>query len=578
MADVTLKPLPPAEAIAFFRSKGLVESFAWQDVSAEEHAVAWTVAKAMRRDVLQDIREAVDRALAEGRTFEQFKAELQPLLEAKGWWGRKTMTDPLTGLEREVQLGSARRLKTIFDVNLRQAYGAGRWERAQASKKAFPFLRYVAVGGKAGDGRTRLQHREWHGTILPMDDPWWETHYGPCDFGCRCTAQQVSARMMARNGWSETTDPVKFPPVPWVNPRTGETTIVEGGIGPGFNYNPGKARLDGVTPAPVPAITRLAEVAAGGQPEITPRPIGLTPLRASWRSARDDFYRQFDLEPGERKIFTDMGGHPFPVGPRLFPTRRGPESAVKPERAKGLGLAGVAIRDPDEIRWVWGGAAKPALMRRYIRRAATDEGLVDVVVDTLVGGGASSWSYRTSLEGAMDLSAARAGTLAWRRLPPDLAEAIAVYTNPAYEAINSHLRLGGGLSGRHRETINGLDIILQGRRLTQDVELWRGASLSEILALSGDSLRVGDIIQDPGFMSTSTSLAIARRFREKHGDGIILRILGRRGAPALDISRISAAGEYEQETLFARGARLKVLSFDEGTGILTLETVVDKAP
>ena len=47
----------------------------------------------MRRDVLQDIREAIDRALAEGRTFDQFREELTPLLKEKGWWGKAQMTD-----------------------------------------------------------------------------------------------------------------------------------------------------------------------------------------------------------------------------------------------------------------------------------------------------------------------------------------------------------------------------------------------------------------------------------------------------------------------------------------------------
>ena len=46
--QLSLKPLPPKEAIAYFRKKGLKKSFAWQDVWQEEHAKAFTVAKAMR--------------------------------------------------------------------------------------------------------------------------------------------------------------------------------------------------------------------------------------------------------------------------------------------------------------------------------------------------------------------------------------------------------------------------------------------------------------------------------------------------------------------------------------------------
>src|SRR3546814_270264 len=125
---------------------------------------------------LQDIRAALDDAMANGTTFERFSKDLRPTLEAKGWWGRKNMLDPLDGKIKSVQLGSPRRLGIIFDTNMRSAYAAGRWERIARTKDALPYLRYVAVGGKQGDGRTRPQHRAWHGTILPVEHVWWETH------------------------------------------------------------------------------------------------------------------------------------------------------------------------------------------------------------------------------------------------------------------------------------------------------------------------------------------------------------------------------------------------------------------
>jgi uncharacterized protein with gpF-like domain len=102
-------PLPivePKEALQFFRQKGLTPSFAWQDVWQEEHVRSFTVAKAMSRDVLEDIRGEVDKAIANGTTLEDFRRDLRPMLERKGWWGRKAMTDPQTGERKIVQLGS----------------------------------------------------------------------------------------------------------------------------------------------------------------------------------------------------------------------------------------------------------------------------------------------------------------------------------------------------------------------------------------------------------------------------------------------------------------------------------------
>jgi hypothetical protein len=140
MATPTWDALDPEDAIAYFRAKGLALGLDWRDVWGEEHAVAFTAAKAMSLDLLAEIRAAVDAALAEGQTLEQFREALAPLLIARGWWGRREVIDPLTGEVREAQLGSARRLQTIFDTNLRTAYAAGHWAEIQRTKADAPWL------------------------------------------------------------------------------------------------------------------------------------------------------------------------------------------------------------------------------------------------------------------------------------------------------------------------------------------------------------------------------------------------------------------------------------------------------
>ena len=180
--------VPPAEAIEHFRSKGFHVGFDWRDTAAAEHLRSFTVAKAMRLDILEDIRGAVDEALAEGTTLRQFQGRLEPLLQEKGWWGRARVLDPLTGKMRTVQLGSLRRLEIIFDTNLRMAQAKGRWERIERVADERPWLRYLAVR----DESTRPDHQDWHGTILRWDDPWWNTHAPPNGCRCRCLVQQLS--------------------------------------------------------------------------------------------------------------------------------------------------------------------------------------------------------------------------------------------------------------------------------------------------------------------------------------------------------------------------------------------------
>lgn len=254
---------PPKEALDYFDAKKLKPSFSHLDVWREEHAANFTVAKATQLDVLTGIHAAARKALAEGRTFRDFAKDLKPELERQGWWGKQEVVDPLTGRKRLAQLGSPRRLKTIYETNMRTARAAGQWERIQRTKLALPFLIY-----ELGPSREhRPEHAAWAGRMLPVDDPLWKTHYPPNGYGCKCRVRQVSKSEAARleksgvsaqiqevdaesglptGRFTDRTIPVRTtaPEVrtrQWTNRRTGEVSLVPVGIDPGFDYNFGEA-------------------------------------------------------------------------------------------------------------------------------------------------------------------------------------------------------------------------------------------------------------------------------------------------------------------------------------------------
>lgn len=260
----------PKEAVDYIGNKGWKVGFDYRDVWREEHAAAFTVAKAMNLDVLEAIRGEVERAIQEGRTFADFQKDLQPALERLGWWGKKSMVDPVTGETRTVRLGSPRRLKTIYDTNLRTARAAGQWQRIERTKKLRPYLLWVL-----GPSREhRPEHVAWNGTLLPVDDPWWDAHNPPCGWGCKCRIRQVGkseADRMKRDGVEDSTAPPEMNPatglptghwtsrkIPvktaapevrlkdWVNKRTGKVERVPEGVDPGWDVNPGKQRLHSV--------------------------------------------------------------------------------------------------------------------------------------------------------------------------------------------------------------------------------------------------------------------------------------------------------------------------------------------
>lgn len=243
--------LPPEEAIAWFRSKGYAISWNWQETLQEANSRAFTVAKVTDLDLLKTIRQALDQALAEGKTERWFIDTLTPVLQKAGWWGAFE-TDTADGGTRKVQLGSPRRLRLIYRQNLQSAYMAGRWQEQARLRESRPYLQYVAVL----DSRTRPTHRALNGRVFRFDDPIWQTHYPPNGWGCRCRVRQLSEFALKRRGLKvESSDGLLSTKRVFAGEdyETGEKTYVEvtgvkmPGQGdpfftdPGFSFNAGPA-------------------------------------------------------------------------------------------------------------------------------------------------------------------------------------------------------------------------------------------------------------------------------------------------------------------------------------------------
>lgn len=235
--------IEPKDAIAAFEQrKLLLPSFRWQDVWQEEHQRGFAVAGVMREDVLKIFRDGLDAKFATGGSLHEFKKAIKPALAAKGFWGDVEVTDPQTG-ETRVTRFDDRRLALIYDVNVRQSYAAGQWKAFQLSKKQQPFIIYRTME----DAFVRPEHAAWDGVLLPIDHPFWQTHWPPCGWRCRCNVTAVSQRIIDRMRDQGRVLKTEAPPeefVPYVNPYTGEVKAVPKGVDPGFGNNPG---VDNVT-------------------------------------------------------------------------------------------------------------------------------------------------------------------------------------------------------------------------------------------------------------------------------------------------------------------------------------------
>lgn len=87
------------------------------------------------------------------------------------------------------------RLDNIFRTNIQAAYGRGRWYQQQQTKSSRPYLMYDAIN----DNRTRPTHKALDVTVRHIDDPFWDTHWAPLGYRCRCvirslTEEQAKAR------------------------------------------------------------------------------------------------------------------------------------------------------------------------------------------------------------------------------------------------------------------------------------------------------------------------------------------------------------------------------------------------
>ncbi len=411
-----LRALPPEQAIDFFRKKGYQETFDHREMMGEVHAYSFTVAKATKQDVLQDIRAAMDDAIANGETLADFQKKLTPILQEKGWWGRKNMIDPQTGKEKEVQLGSPRRLKTIFETNMRTSYAAGRWEGIQRTKKAFPYLRYVAVM----DGATRPEHRAWHNTVLPVDHPFWDEHYPPNGWGCRCWVQQLTEDDVKRLGLSVSVHSPVGMPRRYFNSRTGETMTVPQGITPGFNYNAGRARMKALTPPPLDAplgVPYQGPAAKVPMPRMRPAATNMIlPDGLSDPEYVNRFLKEFDAEIGKSKIFTDVAGENLVISDSLFKNAQGNWKVQKSNRHKYLLLLAAALKKPDEIWEYWEmlSDGRKVLRRRYLTRLQVGDDKQQALVAFETG--KDGWAGVTTFQTKKGyLQKQRQGSMVYRR-------------------------------------------------------------------------------------------------------------------------------------------------------------------
>jgi SPP1 gp7 family putative phage head morphogenesis protein len=200
-------PLTFQEALDYAKSRAVVlpEEYYGQLVGVQRQQ-ATTVAGLATLEQIKFIIDLVSAALKDGMTFAQFQ-------------------ELVAGGEQEIGLPK-HRLDNIFRTNLQTSYNRGRWEQQQRVAGSRPWLMYDAIN----DSRTRPNHTAMDNTILHRDDPWWNTHYPPCGYRCRCTVISLTEKQAQARGVSAS-GPDVDPDEGWdFNPGTSYGEGVKGAL------------------------------------------------------------------------------------------------------------------------------------------------------------------------------------------------------------------------------------------------------------------------------------------------------------------------------------------------------------
>lgn len=215
--------LPFAEQIQFFQGKAglLLPTEHWDDITAAAHDRAFMVAGAAKADLLADMHGAVEKAIAEGKSLDWFRKEFAKTVQKHGW----DYNGPFDW-----------RSRVIYQTNLQASYAAGRYAQLTHPDllKSRPYWQYIHNDSVA---HPRPLHVKWSGLTLRHDDPWWQAHYPPNGFGCRCRVTAVAAPVKGRD---TAPDDGSYDYVD----RWGDTHELPVGVDYGWDYAPGASSTE----------------------------------------------------------------------------------------------------------------------------------------------------------------------------------------------------------------------------------------------------------------------------------------------------------------------------------------------
>ena len=221
---------PFKEQVDFFLGKVNIAVKDWLDIQAAYNDYAFYVTGAMQADLVADLRDAVQTAIVDGKDIRWFKEQFDKIVSDHGWGATNPkFNDP-----------SYRdwRARIIYSTNANVSFAAGRW--AQLTEPGFAAVANTWVYRHSDlVSHPRPKHVAWNRLALSAGDPWWQTHYPPKGFGCRCYVIAMTKETALAGGYRFSRPDGEGQTYEFTDRKTGQVSTLPLGVDPGWDYAPG---------------------------------------------------------------------------------------------------------------------------------------------------------------------------------------------------------------------------------------------------------------------------------------------------------------------------------------------------
>ncbi len=220
-SDIDYSRISFTEALDYLSEKTNLDTDSYIEGQGIVQDVAFTVAAA-KGQLLQDIRDAMDRSISNGESIDKFLVRFNNIAAS--------YTDdwPLKG-------GNSWRGALIYQQNIRQAYNAGR--HVQMTDPDVMKLRPYWQWKHGNSEAPRLTHLALDGKVFPADSL---PFHPPAGFNCLCTVHSLSQRDVEKRGL-EVQALQMGQSIDVVDPSNGQTRTVTLQPDKGFDRIPGKS-------------------------------------------------------------------------------------------------------------------------------------------------------------------------------------------------------------------------------------------------------------------------------------------------------------------------------------------------